>query len=263
MTFIWLIAGTKDARDIARCLLNRKHRVLATVTTAYGRELLATLPGLEVEEGQLSQAAMQQLILQRNIDCVVDASHPFAQEVSQNAMAACRNTDTTYLRFERQETDLQEIPGEVKVVSSFEEAATQARSVEGNVFLAIGSNHLAAFTEQMRDPQRIFARVLPDSRMVARCEAAGLSTGNILAVKGPFSQALNLEMMRHCQAKVLVTKESGETGGTGEKLQAARELGIPVILVKRPALEYTEKVGSLEGLIQFLQQVETLNHRER
>jgi len=247
-----VIAGTKDAREAAQLLLKRNWPVVATVTTAYGRELLGTLPDVEVLEGKLTKEDMQDLLLERDIPMVLDASHPFAQEVSRNAMDACREAGACYLRFEREEAPLPE-GGAITVVHSFQEAAEAALRYEGNLFLAIGSNHLAVFTDRLgEDRHRVYARVLPDSRMVRRCEEAGLSPGNIVAVKGPFSEALNLEMLRHCQAKVLVTKESGETGGTREKLLAARQLGIPVILVKRPPMDYPRQVSTLKELAAFL-----------
>ncbi len=257
VTKIMVIAGTKDARKVAELLLSTGRRVLATVTTPYGRELLSHFPGLEVHEGKLSEEAMKTLVLEKGIEMVVDASHPFAEEVSRNAMKVCRETGVVYLRFEREETPWENL-ADVMPVYSFEEGAEVMEEVlireTGNAFLAIGTNHLPMFTEKSEKLRhRIFARVLPDSRMVARCEAAGLPTGNILAMKGPFSESLNLEMMKHCQASVLVTKESGDTGGTREKLQAAQKLGIPVILVKRPRINYPEQVNSLEALAAFLE----------
>lgn len=255
---IMVIAGTKDARMVAERLMSTGRRVLATVTTAYGRELLSPLSHLEVHEGKLSEEEMKVLILEKGMGMVVDASHPFAQEVSRNAMKACRETGVGYLRFEREETPWENL-GDVMPVYSFEAAAEAMEGVltqaKGNAFLAIGTNHLPVFTEKREKLRhRIFARVLPDSGMVARCEAAGLPTGNIVAMKGPFSESLNLEMMKHCQAAVLVTKESGDTGGTREKLQAAEKLGIPVILVKRPRIHYPEQVNSLEALAAFLEE---------
>ena len=262
---IMVIAGTKDARKVAELLLTKGRRVMATVTTPYGRELLSQLPGLEVHEGKLSEEALKALVLEKEVEMVVDASHPFAEEVSRNAMKACLETGVVYLRFEREETPWENL-GDVTPVYSFEEAAQAMEGVlareKGNAFLAIGTNHLPVFTEKREELRhRIFARILPDSRMVVRCEAAGLATGNILAMKGPFSESLNLEMMKYCQAAVLVTKESGDTGGTREKLQAAKKLGIPVILVKRPRIHYPEQVRSLEALAAFLEHHDILSDR--
>ncbi len=246
-----MIAGTKDARALLKELANLNLKLLATVTTGYGNALLKDLPGISVVEGMLDTSGMVRLILLHRIRCVIDASHPFAREASINAMGACQKTDTLYIRFERSSIHFQ--GEEILKVKTFEEAAETAKKIEGNIFLTIGSNFLHVFAAQI-ETGRLYVRVLPDSRMIARCEEAGLGAGNILALKGPFSEKMNIEMMRHCQAAVMVTKESGEVGGTIEKLNAARKLGIPVILIERPQIHYPEVVYTVDEAVRYINQ---------
>ncbi len=254
---ILVIAGTKDARDIIDQLLKIQADVVATVMTSFGRELLETYPGIKVYEGKLDSSGITGLVQKNNISCIVDASHPFAKEVSANAMRSCEETGTAYLRFERENTAVKsngsvENDGVIRV-KSFEEAAEAASKFGGNILLTIGSKHINVFTKRIPDyKKRLFARILPDSRMIAKCEEVGLSAGNIIALKGPFAEELNIEMLKHCKAAVMVTKESGETGGTDQKLNAAAKLGISVVLVERPEVVYIRKVSTVDEVVKFV-----------
>lgn len=248
---IMVVAGTNDAREIISALIAIQADVIATVATSFGRELLETCEGIKVYEGKLDWAGITGLVKENDISCIVDASHPFAEKASANAIRSCEETGAVYLRFERKSTT-GEGNGVIKV-KSFEEAADAAGKIQGNIFLAIGSNHINVFTKKIPDYKiRLFARILPDSCMVAKCEEAGLSAGNIIALKGPFSEELNIEILKYCNAAVMVTKESGETGGTDLKLSAADKLGIPVVLVERPDITYAQKVCTIDETVEFV-----------
>lgn len=257
MPRILVIAGTSDARLIIGDLLKVGLDVVATVTTDYGKELLAGYNGLDVQEGKLNAEEMFNLINVKEINCMVDASHPFAREASINAIAACTKAEIPYLRFERSSTASDE--GFIIRVKSFEEAAITASEHKGNILLAIGSNNIKLFIDKIHDyKERIYVRILPTSKMVAKCEEAGLTAGNIIAVQGPFSLEMNIAMLKHSNASLLVTKESGSSGGTDEKLEAAARLNIPVIMVERPEIDYGRKVSSIAEVLEFVKQFETL-----
>lgn len=259
MARIMVIAGTGDGRELARELISHGEEVFATVATEYGKELLEGCPGLKAHAGRLSVQDMISFVKENRIACLVDSSHPFAREVSVNAIEASRAEGIPYIRFERESV----LPQSDKIISvkDFEEAAEIAVEMKGNIFLAIGSNNLSIFIKKLKDyKERLFARILPDSRMMARCEEAGLTADNIIAVKGPFSVEMNMEMLKHCKASVLVTKESGEAGGTREKLEAADRLGISVIMVKRPEISYGRKVSTIAEVMRYVKE-EVQKHR--
>jgi precorrin-6A/cobalt-precorrin-6A reductase len=248
---VLVVAGTADGRNIIEKLLERGHKVHATVTTAYGDDLLNSYPGLKVHQGKLNSEGMEALIREKGINILVDASHPFAKEASINAIAACESANIPYLRFERESVAREK--SSIIRVKSFEEAASTANFIPGNIFLTIGSNNIKYFTDRVSDyKDRLFARVLPDSKMISKCEEAGLNAGNIIAMKGPFSTAMNRELLKYCNAAVMVTKESGDTGGTAEKLEAAAELGVKVILIERPDIDYKTKVSTTEAVLKFI-----------
>jgi precorrin-6x reductase len=246
-----VIAGTADAKKIIAQLKNEGTEVFATVTTNYGQELLEIIEGIEIVRGKLDSDAMEKFITDRKIDCLVDASHPFAKEASINAIEASKKAQVPYLRYERLGLDLEDT--KVIKVKDFQAAAEACCGFQGNILLTIGSNNISTFAQKVDDyKNRLFARILPDSRMVAKCEEAGLSAGNIIAIKGPFSIEMNIAMLKHCKASVMVTKESGDTGGMGEKLEAAKQLGIPVIIVERPQISYGKMTSSVEEVLDFI-----------
>lgn len=248
-----VIAGTADARQIIAGLEKLDIEITATVATGYGSELLGGNENVTVCEGRMDSEEMTSFICKTGARCLVDASHPYAREVSLNAISACAQANIPYLRYERNETGT--AGRNVLEAGSFEEAADLAAGLEGNIFLATGSNNLEVFVKRIPGyKERLFVRVLPDSRVIARCEQAGLSAGNIIAMKGPFSEGMNIEVLKHCNAAVMVTKDSGDAGGTGDKLAAAGKLGITVIMVQRPEMAYPHKVNSLEEVICFVKE---------
>ena len=217
---VLIIGGTVDARNIIERLIKHDVKITATVATEFGGSLLKKYESIDIREGRLTDDEMVELIHEIKADCLVDASHPFAENVSLNAAKACKKAAIPYLRYERPETDIADNKGIIRV-RGFEEAVDKLKLFQGKIFLAIGSNKLNLFTRLPDYKSRIFARVLPDSKVLAKCEEIGLNADNIIAAKGPFS----------------VTKDSGDAGGNMEKISAARKLGIPVIMVERPHVE--------------------------
>jgi len=248
---IMVIGGTLDSHQIIDELLNKKIEVIATVATTYGESLLQEKPGLRVFHGRMDGEQMEEFITVNGINCTVDASHPFAANVSINAIQASSNVGIPYVRFER-ESHAAEY-SDVLMADSSEEAAVIAAGFDGNIFLTTGSNNLEDFVKNIADFRvRLFVRVLPMSSVIQKCEKLGLSADNIIAMKGPFSKELNKEMMRQCKAAIMVTKESGDAGGVSEKLLSARELGITTVMIKRPKIQYENLFNSIAGMIEYV-----------
>lgn len=155
---ILVIAGTQDGRELAQAIADNGETVLVSVVSNYGRELVA-IPGAEVWTGPLDAKGMEALIREREIDFIVDASHPYAAQVSQNAIDACRETDIAYLRFERPAAPLPDYD-KLYVVTSAAEAAQLAAKLGQVIFLTTGSRTLSIFRqEELLQGHRIIARV--------------------------------------------------------------------------------------------------------
>jgi precorrin-6A/cobalt-precorrin-6A reductase len=251
---VLVIAGTADARCIIEELVKSGVNITATVTTRLGKDLLSAYEQVDAREGRLILKGMVGLIEEVKPGCLIDASHPFAREVSLNAIKACKKMSIPYMRYERAETVLYN--EKVIRVSNFEEAAEEVKNHDGNIFLTIGSGKLEMFTGIPGiDKKRIFIRVLPESKVIEKCERLGLDARNIFAMKGPFSEEMNMELLKHCNASVMVTKDSGSIGGSEKKISAARKLGIPVLMVDRPEIEYGCVVHDVDDVVAYVKNI--------
>jgi precorrin-6x reductase len=238
-TMMLVLAGTRDGRDLAAALVAAGWQVLASAATPYGAELLRTAtPGLVVREGRLDRAALEELLRSGQVQGLLDATHPFAVEVSRLAREAALNCGVPYLRWERPPAALPDSPL-VHVVSDWPEAAEQLAALGARqVFLAVGVKPLSAIINHPALAGcRFTVRVLPVSESLDTCRRLGLSPGQIVAFQGPGTVRLNEALLEACDAEAFVVKESGGEGGTAEKVRAALNLNIPVVVVGRPAAD--------------------------
>lgn len=247
---IFVAAGTEDGRELAGELLAAGYEVTASVVSRYGEALLQRYPGLQINDTPLNQAEMVAYMQAHAVQLFVDASHPYAANVSANAMAACRAAHVPYLRYEREETPL--VYEKAHVVKDYHEAAQVAASLGKHIFLTTGSRNLEAF---MHDPAltncEVTARVLPDAQGIAACERAGLNPAHIIAMQGPFSQALNEALYQKYQAQVVVMKNSGAIGGTDTKVAAAMAMHLPIVLIERPKITYDRLTHSIAEAVRL------------
>ncbi len=250
---ILVIAGTEDARGLVALLSKLAVDITVTVTTDYGASLVDRASNVSVEIGKWDAAKMARELAARAIDLLIDASHPYAKNASENAILAARQVEIPYLRYERASV-LGEDP-DIDHVEDYQAAVDLCNRYEGNILLTIGSNLLPTFTEGVENfSERVFARILSTHTMVERAQNLGLSPKHILALQGPFSKAINKAMIEHVDAKIMVTKASGSVGGTLEKIEAARELGLKIIVIDRPNVSYGEVYRDIDQLIAAVKQ---------
>lgn len=228
---ILIFAGTTEGRELAEFFSERHVFITASVATEYGETLLNPGEYLTVRQGRMSQEEMEGFLKKHTFLAVVDATHPYAQEVSRNIQRACLAVEVEYIRLLREESADTE---DCIFVESSEKAAEYLGTVQGNVLVTTGSKELSAFTKVPDFKERIYARVLSTPEVAASCAALGFEGKHLICMQGPFSRELNTAMLRQFQAAFLVTKDSGKAGGFEEKLEAAREAGAKVVLIGRP-----------------------------
>lgn len=246
MEKICIFAGTTEGRALTEFLAGRPVRVTACVATEYGQVLLPEGENLEVLSGRLDEAEMEALLARGGYALVVDATHPYAPAVTENIARACGAADTPYLRLLREASPL---PPDAVVVPNVAGAVEFLAGTQGNILLTTGSKELAGYGAIPGFAQRAYARVLPMVSSLAACRAAGLEPSHIIAMQGPFSQAMNAATLRSVSAAYLVTKDGGGAGGFAEKAAAARETGARLVVVGRPP----QRAGlSLEETIEEL-----------
>lgn len=246
-----IFGGTSEGRMLSECLCRNKIAHTLCVATDYGEEVLEPSEYAHVLQGRLDTQQMADLIQSEQCLVVVDATHPYAVEVSKNIRKACEMTEMKYLRFLRAEEAVIDVKNDV-IVSSAAEAAAYLDGQEGAIFLTTGSKELPAFTAGVHETERLFVRVLPSVQVVASCRELGLEGKQICAMQGPFSEEMNRALLQQTKASWLVTKDTGITGGFPEKVRAARSLGVSLVIIRRPeesGLDYESVLQALEPVL--------------
>lgn len=243
-----LLGGTSDSTAILSLFKDLSLPVTTSVVTDYGRHLASQF-GQPVIQGRLTAEDMVAYIKEHAVSEIIDATHPFADIVSKEAIRAAEMAGVSYLRFERQATS--DLSGAL-VVHSTEEAIELIRD-KGyqTVYLGTGSKTLPQFIKGLPDT-RIVARVLPTSEVLLACEKLGMVADQIDAIKAPFSKECNKELIARTKADAFVSKESGSVGGIREKIDGCLELGIDCIIIGRPLVDYPQKVSTIEDLKAYL-----------
>lgn len=227
-----LLGGTSEAGKIAAAL--EKRGIAVVVSTATG--LVSSVREsrlVKVRTGMLNESGLSALIRECGAKAVVDATHPYAVEISRNAAAAAQREGVPLLRFLR--AAAVEAQAAEEAAGDHEEAARRAMRSGRPVLLTIGTRHLTPYVrEAARTGVRLVARVLPTEESLQACDRAGLSRDQIVPGQGPFSVEQTVGVIRHHGIGVLVTKDGGAEGGVPEKLEAARLEGCEVVVVARP-----------------------------
>ena len=227
-----VIADTTESRQVIEEELKKGHRVLACVATKLGAEMLLDYD-VDVHTGRLDEAGFVEFF--RNHPCgrIIDASHPFARIVTETVKAAAGKLKIPYERFERE--DLSYDYDGIIYVSDAAEAVEELNRIEGNILLTTGVNTAAVYAKGVADAaERIYIRVLDNASSYEGCARAGYPEDHVFGQMPPFSVEDNLQLIRKTEARVMVSKDSGRTGGVDIKVEACRQAGIPLIMIRRP-----------------------------
>jgi len=248
---IFLIAGTQDGRELAGILSRKNFDVTASVVSNYGRKLLQTCAGIKINDKPLDKDELEKILREDDFKFLVDASHPYAKNISDNAISAAQAAQVIYLRYERATIDFDY--EKIFPVESYEAAALKAAELGKNIYLTTGSRSLKIFVDRLKGCN-LTVRILPTAEVLAQCEALGLSPKQIVAIQGAFSTELNVELFKHAGAEVIVTKNSGQIGGADTKLEAAKILNLPVVMIERPKIFYPNLAKTFYEVLKFIEE---------
>jgi len=242
---VLIIGGTTEGRTLAG-KLSEGIEVHMTVATDYALHLLEKEKerGVRLYPGRLTVDELLDLAQKIQPVCIIDSTHPYAREISHNARQAAASMGIPFYRVIRKKQGR----GKMIRVHSTAEAAEYLKNTTGNILLTCGSKEMGCFTSLAGYQDRIFARILPSQEVLQKCIELGFSASHLTLMQGPFTKAFNKAHLQMVNARYLVTKDSGKAGGTEEKLQAAEELGIPVILIDRGEEDGYEEAELLELL---------------
>lgn len=181
-------------------------------------------------------------IRREGITHVVDATHPFAAEMSRNVVEACAQTGTPLLALERAPWIKASDDTWIEV-ADVNAAAAALPDAPANVFLAIGRQHIAPFAAK---PQHAYTL-----RFVDPPDAPLPFAADVIVSRGPFTLHSELEMLRTRGIARIVARNSGGDGARA-KVDAARMLGLPVVMISRPQLPERRRVERVTDVMQWL-----------
>ena len=269
-----ILGGTREAYDLAECLVEQfSPEQLTVITSLAGVTENPKLPAGEVriggfaatygtvgKSGRNSILGLQKYLLQEKITLLVNATHPFAIQISENALAAATELALPYLRLTRPPW-LKHSGDQWIEVPDLAAAADylKTKSLDTNsglskeiVFLTTGNRGLELF-QQCRNYNFVVRTVeLPQSIESATGNSVW-EQAEFLQARGPFSLEHELALFRQYQISLLVSKNSGGDS-TYAKIEVARKLEIPVLMVARPEVNSTDQCWKVNQVLEWIVQ---------
>jgi precorrin-6A/cobalt-precorrin-6A reductase len=229
---ILLLGGTSESVSLASQLAEQGYPVLVSTATDVPLDF-ENHPLISRRKGGLDQGELTSLIRSQGIRAIVDATHPYAQQIKTLAQKTAEELATPYFLWDR--------PPVVPTDQGFlfakdhEQAASLAFSIDRPVLLTTGSRNLEPYVRKSAQTKTpLWVRVLSHPGSVEACRQAGIEEDHILFGRGPFSVEDNRETIKKYSIGVLVTKDSGISGGVLNKLEAARQEQCQVVVIERP-----------------------------
>ncbi len=239
---VLLLGGTTEASHIAQELASAGVTGIfsyAGRTAAPAAQVLPTRVG-----GFGGVDGLVEYLRHERITHVIDATHPFASQISANAVGACARTGTPLIAYAR-EPWVAGPNDNWRHVRNIEEAVAALPDRPARIFLAIGKQHLRTFAAQ---PQHFYLL-----RLVDAPATAPLPNAEIVLARGPFATEGDLALLRHHRITHVVARNAGGEGAKA-KLEAACALGLPVIMIDRPILPECRVAQSVEEIMRWLSQ---------
>ena len=248
---IFLLGGTKDSINIIEFIKkNYDAYILTTTTTEYGAKLAREGGSDDTIARPLPKDEITELILDGKFDILIDATHPFAEHITQTSATIAKELKIPYIRFERPTTNFEDIDiSRIHFVNSFIEAGKliDGKFKEGNILHFAGANTMEDVLKYV-PTERFYPRILKVPSSLEKCEELKVDPNHIIPMTGAASTDENIELIEKYDASVMITKESGEIGGVIDKIEAANEKDIAVIMIQRPEIKEVDKKDMVSNL---------------
>jgi precorrin-6x reductase len=234
---VFIFGGTTEARYLSSYLIDQGISCTVTVTSNYAKELLTKSPLLDVRVKRLNVDEMKAAITEINPSLIVDATHPYAFEVSQNIKKACNNLNKEYLTVSR---DIGSIDG-TKTFKSMEMLASFLSdncTTDEMALSTLGIKEAKCLCDNFKNyKESIYLRILPSMESLSRAKELDFPSKHIMCMQGPFSKEMNVALLHETGSKYLLTKITGKVGGLEAKIEAAKECGAEVLALIAPDRE--------------------------
>ncbi|MBC2582196.1 cobalt-precorrin-6A reductase [Clostridium sp. DJ247] len=249
---IGLILGTSEGREILSLLNNFTDDIFISTATEYGGEILKDYKYKYLNTTPLTLEELTRTLKEKGVKVLVDASHPYALEITKNSIKVCETLGIEYIRYERPScAEKYRNEENVVTVRNYNELHEKIKHIEGNILNTTGSRNLDKILA-MKLKNRIVHRVLPSVKVMQECFEYGIAVDNIVAIKGPIGYDLNCAFIKEYNAKAMILKDSGVQGGTEEKLKACIDNNIWAFIIDRQEKIYNNSFNDVELLVKYL-----------
>ncbi len=208
---------------------------------------------MRVWVGKIGASQMVNFCQQQHIIAIVDASHPYAKEVSQNAIKAAAVCNLPYIRYERPVAKTCVSSANVIELASLDELLAGDYLEAQRVLLTLGYQALPRF-QSWQECCVLFARILPRIESLEVALASGFSANRIIALRPPITAQLERALWQQWNVSVVVSKASGSAGGEETKRMVAQELETTLIVIARPSITYPQQTSNYAEILAFCRQ---------
>jgi precorrin-6A/cobalt-precorrin-6A reductase len=242
---ILILGGTTEARAVAAALQAAGEAFVSSRATDY-RPPGDTGPQVQ---RRFDDETLASFLAERGIDVMIDATPPFAEEISRTAMRVSSSTGVPLVRFERPREPVP-VSDLIVRVDSTAEAVDELADIPGRILLATGVRTLPVFVSGLAGRMEdLVVRVLPHSSSLAECERLGVPPARIVAMQGPFDERFNAYLIERFDVRAMVSKESGREGGLREKIRACLGKGVRLVLIAPPRIEHPHAASSVREVL--------------
>jgi len=246
----WIIGGTSESVMVAQAIAGNNFSCVVTVTTASAVKLYPVLPNLRIRVGQLKEFQIHDFIQQEKIIAIVDASHPYAIAISETVIKVAQSLHLPYLRYERGEL----VPNQnITVLENFQTLLTGNYLTNQRVLLTVGYKILPRF-KIWQSQAVLFARILPSMESLKVALDSGFTSDRLIAIRPTISMDLEKALWQQWNISLVVSKASGQAGGEDLKQKVSQALGIPLIVIARPKVDYPQQTSNLDEVLRFCYQ---------
>lgn len=233
---IALFLGTSEGKRILTLMNKYTDDLYVSTATEYGGELLKEYRYRFLNTRPLDKTSLEDIFKENSIEAILDASHPYAVEISQNLASVAKKLKIEYIRYERPSV-LNKYKDNDKVIfiedyADLKKWSKLLEGSQGSILNTTGSRNIEKIMA-IKLNNRIIHRVLPTVSSIEKCVSSGVKVEDIIAIKGPSSMELNECIIKEYNASAIILKDSGTEGGTEEKIQAALKTGVYAFVIKR------------------------------
>ena len=230
MNNILIFSGTSEGRELSELLSQAGISHTLCVATEYGKQMMTDSPCADVRTGRMNEEEMTAFIKDGSFSIIIDATHPYATEVTENIKKSASETGIKYLRLLRK--GLEGVTGSyIHNYKNDAECIEALKKTEGNILLTVGSKELSSYVSENELAGRLYARIIPSVDSIRICNNLGITGKNIIAMQGPFSTEMNEAIIDQFMVKHMVSKQSGNNGGFPEKLKSVQNKEIDLYVI--------------------------------